>query len=208
MNLEMLSRVRKELTITASALYETILALAERVNRKVQVMQLHWQATTVLQRIDQVAMETGRLIVASLTNRPPGLTQHPSSFSPKQLDSLITHSMIQIRALKNLLVQTDEKIRDLKLEVIHENLLALQHDLTLRSAKIERLIVAPHAAAVGQPLRAWPRSSSVHLVTVMRGAYLLPPSETLVVQKGDILVFIGPELELTAAIEWFTNRSS
>jgi hypothetical protein len=208
MNLEILSRVRKELVITASAFYETILAIAERVNRKVQVMRLHWQATTVLQRIDRVAMETGRLIVESLTSHPNRWEYQPNNFSPQQLDSLITRSMIQIRALKDLLFQTDEKIRDLKLESIHEDLLAFQQDLILRSARIERLIVAPRAAAVGQPIGAWPRSSSVYLVTVMRGTSLLPPSETLVFQKDDIVVLIGPESELTASIAWFTNRPS
>lgn len=208
MNLEILGRVRKELTITTSAFYETILAIAERVNRKVQVMRLHWQAASVLQRIERVAMETGRLLVESLISHPNRSEHQPNNLFLKQLDSLITHSMIQMRALKDVLSQTDEKIRDLKLEAIHEDLLALQQDLILRSARIERIIVAPRAPAVGQPIGAWPRPSSVHLVTVMRGTYLLPPSETLVFQKNDIVVFIGPESELTASITWFTNRPS
>lgn len=205
MNLEILSRVRKELTITTNAFYETILAIAERVNRKVQIMRLHWQATTILQHIDRVATEIGRRIVETLTSHSSRLDPAHQS-NHKQLDSLLTHSMIQIRALKDLLVQTDEKIRDLKLEAIREDLLTLQQDLILRSARIERLIVTPHAPAVGQPLKAWPCSSSVHLVTVLRGPYLLPPSETLVFQRDDIVVLIGPESELSSSITWFTNR--
>ena len=41
MSLELLGRIQQELSITGSAIYETVLALAERANRKVQVLRLH-----------------------------------------------------------------------------------------------------------------------------------------------------------------------
>ena len=53
MSLELLGRIQQELSITGSAIYETILALAERANRKVQVLRLHSQASNLLSQIEQ-----------------------------------------------------------------------------------------------------------------------------------------------------------
>jgi hypothetical protein len=46
MSLELLGRIQQELSISGSALYETVLGLAERANRKVQVLRLHSQASS------------------------------------------------------------------------------------------------------------------------------------------------------------------
>ena len=54
MSLELLGRIQQELSITGSAMYETVLALAERVNRKVQVLRLHSHASSVLSQIVQL----------------------------------------------------------------------------------------------------------------------------------------------------------
>ena len=58
MSLELLGRIQQELSITGSAIYETILALAERANRKVQVLRLHNQASSLLSQIEQVPRRT------------------------------------------------------------------------------------------------------------------------------------------------------
>ena len=42
MTAEFLQRIRKEFTLTLTGLRETVLAISERVNRKVQVLKLHW----------------------------------------------------------------------------------------------------------------------------------------------------------------------
>jgi len=54
MSLELLGRIQQELSITGSAIYETVMALAERTNRKVQVLKLHSQASTLINQIEQV----------------------------------------------------------------------------------------------------------------------------------------------------------
>ena len=59
MSLELLGRIQQELSITGSAIYETVLALAERTNRKVQVLRLHSQASTLLSQIEQTHGELG-----------------------------------------------------------------------------------------------------------------------------------------------------
>ncbi|MCP9470487.1 MAG: TrkA C-terminal domain-containing protein [Nitrospira sp.] len=124
------------------------------------------------------------------------------------MDTILTRSMSQIHGLKQALLQIDTRIRDLKLEAVHEDLLKMQQDLSIRSARIERLTVARRAAAVGRSIRELPRSSSVHLVVVMRGAFLLAPLEDVVFQPDDIVVLIGPESELSSCVAWFTSQRS
>ena len=62
MSLEFLGRLHKELSITGSALYEIVLSISERVNRKTQIIRLHWHASGILQQIDKVTAEVGRQV--------------------------------------------------------------------------------------------------------------------------------------------------
>jgi hypothetical protein len=201
MSLEFLGRLHKELSITGSALYEMVLSISERVNRKTQIIRLHWHASGVLQRIDEVTAEVGRQVVDHVAHPFSIQGQHDSA-----LDTAVSHALVRVQKLKNSLTQIDGQIRELKLEAIHEELLKLQQDLTARSAKIERLTITRHAAAVGQTVSAMPRSSSVHIASVLRGPFLLAPSDGLIFRTDDIVVLIGIESELDRLVTWFTSQ--
>jgi hypothetical protein len=205
MTFEIIDRIRKELFITGSALYEIVLAVSERVNRKIQIIRLHWQASTFLERIDGIAIETGRQLADHLTRSRFTNGEHSVLAA---MDAILTRSMTQVHGLKQALLQIDTRIRDLKLEAVHEDLLKMQQDLSIRSARIERLTITRRAVAVGRSARELPRSSSVHLVVVMRGAFLLAPSDDVVFQPDDIVVLIGPESELSSCATWFTSQRS
>lgn len=200
MSLEFLGRLHKELSITGSALYEIVLSISERVNRKAQIIRLHWHASGILQQIDEVTAEVGRQ-VANHISRPSLNHQHDAA-----LDTTVSQAVTRVQKLKQSLTQIDGQIRELKLEAIHEDSLKLQQDLTVRSAKIERLTITRHAAAVGQTLSAMPRSSSVHIASVLRGPFLLAPSEGLTFRTDDIVVLIGVESEMDRLITWFTSK--
>ena len=62
LSFELLARIRKELSLTGSALYETTVAIAERVNRKVHMLRLHGQATAVLNQIHAIHRHVGQHI--------------------------------------------------------------------------------------------------------------------------------------------------
>ncbi len=205
MNLALLGRVHKELAITGSAFYEAILAISERVNRKVQIIRLHWQATTLLQRMDHVTSDVGQQIVDQVSRRFLASNQPDSVLGP--LDATLTRASVRVHELKQSLVRVDAQVRELKLEAIHEDLLRLQRDLSLRSAGIERLVIARGAAAVGQPVRALPRSSSVHIAAILRGPFLLAPAEDLVFRSDDIVVLVGIQSDLDQFVAWFTSKS-
>lgn len=206
MSLELLGRIQQELSITGSAIYETVLAFAERVNRKVQVLRLHSQASSLLSQIEQVHGELGRQIAALCAKRPP--FSHESTLPSDQLERLLGQAGDRIQQLKRTLSSVDSQIRELKVETIHHELLTLQQDLSLRAAAIERLPVLQGSPVIGRALAEVALPASVRLVTVLRGPFLLPPDDALVLRVDDILVLIGLQADLAQLASEFTQTRS
>lgn len=194
MSLELLGRIQQELSITGSAIYETVLALAERANRKVQVLRLHSHAASLLSQIEQGHGDLGRQLATLCAKRPP--FSHESTPQPDQLESFLGQAGDHIQHLKQTLLSVDSQIRDLKLETIHHDLLTLQQDLSLRAAAIERFPVVKGSPFAGRMLAQVELPASVRLVTVLRGPFLVPPDGTLVLRVDDVLIMIGLQAEL------------
>jgi hypothetical protein len=204
MTFELLARVHKELSLTGHAFYETILSISELVNRKVQIIRLHWQASTLLQHIDDVTAKVGQQIAAQVSDRL--LNQSHSDSVIGVIDQMLADAISRVQEMKQSLVGVDAQIRELKIETVHQDLLSLQRDLALRSGGIERLIVVRGAAAVGQPLSAFPQYSSAYVATIVRGPVLLAPTDDLLFRPGDIVVLIGSQTELRQLVSWFTGQ--
>ena len=203
MSLELLGRIQQELSITGSAMYETVLALAERVNRKVQVLRLHSHASSVLSQIEQGHGDLGRQIVALCAQRPP--FSRESGSPSNQLDNLLDQASDRIQMLKQTLLSVDSHIRELKMETIHHELLTLQQDLSLRAAAIERFLVAQGSPVIGRTLVEVALPASIRLVTVLRGPIIMPPDGTLILRAGDVLVMIGLQADLAQVASEFTQ---
>jgi len=202
MSLELFGRIQQELSITGSGIYETVLALAERANRKVQVLRLHSQASSLLSQIEQVHGELGLQIATLCAKRPP--FSHESTLPSDQLERFLGQAGDRIQQLKRTLLSVDSHIRELKLETIHHELLTLQQDLSLRAAAIERLPVARGSPVIGRTLAEVALPASVRLVTVLRGPFLVPPDEALVLRVDDVLVMIGLQADLAQVVSEFT----
>jgi K+/H+ antiporter YhaU regulatory subunit KhtT len=207
MTFELLGRVHKELSITGHAFYETILSISELVNRKVQIIRLHWQASILLQQIDDVTAKVGQQIVAQVSDRLQDQSPPPASVVGV-IDQTLADAISHVQELKRSLILVDAQIRELKVETAQQDLLSLQRDLALRSGGIERLTVVRGAAAAGQLLSALPRSSSAYVATVLRGPFLLAPTSDLQFRPGDIVVLIGAQTELDQLVSWFTGQRS
>lgn len=203
MSLELLGRIQQELSITGSAIYETVLALAERANRKVQVLRLHRQASALLSQIEQIHGELGRQIVALCAKRPP--FSHESTQPSEQLERFIGQAGDRVQQLKHTLLSVDSQIRELKLETVHQELLTLQQDLSLRAAAIERIPLVQGSQAIGKTLAEVPLPASVRLVTVLRGPFLVPPDNALVLRVNDVLVMIGLQDDLAQVVSEFAH---
>ena len=206
MTFELFGRLHKELSITGSAFYEMVLAISERVNRKVQIIRLHWQASSLLQRLDEQTGDVGRQMVTHVSRR--FLIHSQAAPDLADIESSLSHATAQVHEFKRSLFQIDSQIRELKLEAIHEELLRLYHDLKLRSARIDRLMITRTADAVGQPISAMPQSSPAHVAAILRGPFVLPPSDGLTFRPDDVVILIGMESDLDQAALWFTSQRS
>ncbi|HEX9154630.1 MAG TPA: TrkA C-terminal domain-containing protein [Nitrospira sp.] len=206
MSLEFLGRLQKELSITGSAVYESVMAVAERVNRKVHIIRLHGQAANLLTQIESVQGELGRRIAATFPNRPTAPLD--TALISNELERSLNQATDRIQQLKQTLIQVDGQIRELKLEAIHEDLLTLQRDLSMRAAAIERMLVPQGARAIGKTVSDLSLPPSVQLVTIFRGPFLMPPTDALVFRPDDIVIVIGLRTELEQLTEWFSPAHS
>jgi len=201
MSLEFIGRLQKELSLTGSAVYESVLAIAERVNRKVHILRLHSQAASLLSQIETEQGELGRRLVGAIPDRLS--VSRATTVSPADIDQILQRALGRIQDLKQTLVQVDGQIRELKMETIHEDLLRLQRDLSLRSAALDRLLVVQGSPAVGKSLADLTLPSSARLVTVLRGPFLIPPSDAFVFRPDDIVIVIGLRTDLDQVALWF-----
>ena len=194
MSLELLGRIQQELSITGNAIYETVLALAERANRKVQVLRLHSQASNLLSQIELGHGDIGRQIAALCKKTPP--FSHESTLPSDQLESVLGQAGDRIQQMKQTLLSIDSQIRELKLETVHHELLTLQQDLSLRAAAIERFSLVRGSPIIGRALAEVTLPPSVRLITVLRGPFLVPPDNSLALRVDDVLVMIGLKADL------------
>ena len=203
MSFELLGRIQQELSITGSAIYETVLALSERANRKVQILRLHNHASNLLNQIEQGHGDLGRHIVALSAKRSPLTPESPPSSN--QLGEVLGQAGDRIQQLKQTLLNVDSQIRELKLETIHHELLTLQQDLSLRTAAIERLTIVRGSPVIGKRLAEVALPPSVRLVTILRGPFLVSPDDTLVFRADDILIIVGLQVDLALVSSDFTH---
>lgn len=202
MSLEFIGRLQKELSLTTSAIYETVLAIAERVNRKVHILRLHGQAARTLSQIETVQAGLGREIAASFPLRSSDAGQR--SFDIQDLEGRLAKSTDRVHQLKQTLLEIDAKIRELKLEAVHEDLLGLQRELSLRSGTIEQVLISKNCRAIGKSIGELSLPPSLRVVAVFRGPFLVPPSDGFAFRPDDVAVIIGLKTDLEQAAFWFT----
>jgi K+/H+ antiporter YhaU regulatory subunit KhtT len=201
MLLDSLVRLRREFSITGQAIYESILAIAERVNRKVEVLRLHAQASAVLNQVDTVHGDLGRQITALWTRKfLPG----QESTLTNELNQLLAQTAARIHQLKETLLAVDTQVRVLKLETAHDDLLTFERDLSRRSAALERIVVPQGSSAIGQKIGDLRLPASVQLVTIFRGPFFINPSEALTLRADDVLIMVGLQADLAQVAAQFT----
>ena len=110
-------RITKEARITVSGLQEAVLAVSERVNRRVQILRLHWQAASLHRQILVAHRETG-MALCDL----PGLLDSIDSTLVQELSVHAEMHMRQsagsIRLLQAELMTIEAAIRELEIEAL------------------------------------------------------------------------------------------
>ncbi|MBS0171962.1 MAG: TrkA C-terminal domain-containing protein [Nitrospira sp.] len=201
LSFELLARIRKELSLTGSALYETIVAIAERVNRKVHVLRLHGQATTILHQIHTIHQQIGQR-VATAVAMPAGGFHPERTATIAPLDDVIRVASERIKGQRAALQQVERQIRELKIELAHEDLLTMQRELGLRDAAIERVVVARGAPVIGHPIGEFDLPPTTHIAAVFRGPFLLPLSDSMTLRPDDVVILVGLRHDL---IHWLPH---
>jgi hypothetical protein len=202
---ELLARLRKELLLTGNALYETVLAIAERVNRKVYVLRLHTQATQQLQSIRALQGQVGRRVADHLGSfSEAAVPSHGGSVT--DLATVVSGAAHRLKHVKTDLMKTESRIRELKREAADEELLAIQRDLALRDAALARIVVARGAAALGHSLGELDVPPTTRVVSIFRGPFVLPISDELFLRPDDVVVLVGLRADLEPLVSHFQKQ--
>lgn len=199
---ELLTRFRKELLLSGSALYETVMAIAERVNRKVHVLRLHSQATHHLHAIRTLQRQIGRDVAHHLASPPESAMPRSS----QALNTAISGAAGRLKQSRTHLMKIEGCIRELKAEVAHEELMVIQRDLMLRDAALERVVVAKGASILGRPLGDVAMPATARMVFVFRGPFLLLPSDSLLLRPDDIVLLAGLRADLDQLLPHFQQQ--
>ena len=203
---ELLARFRKELSFTGGALYETIVAIAERVNRKVQALRLHSQAATIHHHIHALHRDIGRRL-ADLSDKSLAIAPDIRA-RMLPLEGALRATVDRIKGQRAALQLIESQIRDLKIELAQEDLVTVQRELGLRDASLERIVVGSGAPVIGHPIGNFDFPSTTRLVAVFRGPFLLPLSDSLTLRQDDIVILVGLRHDLSRWLPRFQKASA
>lgn len=202
MTAAILQRLTREVRITASGFQEAVLAVSERVNRRVQILRLHWHAASLQRQIVDAHRMTGmalcelpQFLDATLTDSASGM----------RAEIQMRESAGSLRILRAELSSIEGAIRELEIEALHEHFIRFQQDLLTRNANIMRLTVGDAAPVIGQPAGRLPLPGALRVAAVLRGPVLLPSEPPVPLRPGDIVIILGPQPELSAVIPYITG---
>ena len=200
MTTEFLQRIRKEVSVTQDAVREIVIGLSERVNRKVQTLKLHWRAASLSDQRESALQELGAYL-ATLLVQASGLPERDS----EQLgaEARVGEAASRVRGLKKESMEIDALVRELEADALREDLLRIQHDLTVRAATLERISVPQGSSVLGQPVSHLSLPPATRVVAVCRGPAFLAVDQHLVLHAGDIVILVGPRTELKTAVSQF-----
>jgi hypothetical protein len=199
-------RLTKEASITLAGAREAVLCLSERVNRKTQLLRLHWQAAMLTHEMEKISRNVGHALcnlapLLNHANHDTGMTSANMTASTHLFEGAAA-----MRGLKQELTNVERSIRELDVEVLHEDLVKIQRDLMSRSAGLSRLVVAPGSSAIGLFPVQLNVPEMTHVVALLRGPSLLSSTAEVPIRAGDIVVLLGPQAQLQQAASYF-NRS-
>jgi septation ring formation regulator EzrA len=161
-----LDRVKREFWITVAAFREVVLTVAERVNRRVQIMRLQWHMAELTSRMEAVYQQVGGRLT-DLTTKDNDNPARPQD--PALMETILQEATPRLGQLRDELTQVTVRMRELEIDTLAEDLLKIQQDLASRSSTIERVAVARGAAVIGQSVPQLGLSPPVRVAAVFRG---------------------------------------
>ncbi len=203
---DLLQRIAKEAKITLETFRESVIAIAERVNRKVQILTLHSQASSVHEQIDIAYHDLGDRLCEFLTQSHDSAT-HRGMVAGTGAEMVLLEFIGKIHPLKQELVGIETLVRELEIDTLREDLVALQHDLSTRSALIRRVVVEPEAVANGRTVAQLGLPPTVRVAAILRGPMLISSVELVDLRPGDIVVLVGSRADLQDSLPLFSHAA-
>lgn len=191
---DLLQRLTKEAKVTLAGTHESVLAISERVNRKTQTLRLHWQASTLMRQMEDVSCGIGQTLCDLVASTHS--TGATTSITHTTADTRLLEAATTARFLKQELVRVEESIRELEVEVLHEDLINIQRDLMSRSATMARFLAAADSSAVGQSIAQLNLPGTIRAAALLRGPALLSSTAEIPIRAGDIVILVGPQADL------------
>lgn len=201
---DLVQRLTKEAKVTVMGTRESVLAIAERVNRKTQTLRLHWQASTLTHQMEHVSRGVGQnLCDLASESHSTGMM---ASITQMTAYARLLEAATTARSLKQELMRVEESIRELEVDALHEVLINIQRDLMSRSAGLSRLVIAPDSSVIGLSLAQLKLPESTRAAALLRGPALLSHATENPLRAGDIVILIGPQAELSGIRTRFVSR--
>lgn len=195
------------MSLSVVGIREMVLATADRVNRSVQTLKLHWRASTIADQTDTLHHQLGTALADLLardTETPPDAVDAATRAATAQ--RLLADAAARTRLLKRDLAHVESLIRELELEALRDDLLKIQHDLSARGLSLRRITVAPQSAADGRPVQDLPLEPPIRLVALLRGPTLVPSPESVVLRPGDVVLLLGPSAAVHHTVAHFIEQ--
>ena len=204
---DFLHRLRKRARLNLEALHEGVIAVSERVSRKVQIISLHWQAAGVQAEIDALQGSAGSQLVdlADDHERLPLASFSDFSEIGQKAHGILSDITVRLAWLRRELQRIDMLIRELEAETLREDLLKLQQDLSVRGAGVTRLNIPPQSIAIGRTADELGMPPAVRVAAVFRGPVVL--SDTVPLRRGDTIVVTGPIAEVREFTDQLMRRA-
>lgn len=198
---DFLIRIRAHTLPSLEGLREGLFAVAERVNRRTQIVRLHWQSSSMVAGISALHTFVGRVFVERLSSSSP-VNSHKQPFSTDReaLAELLAESSTEIQRIRKDLLTIENAIGDLETENLSETLVRIHRDLAARSATIERVSLPVGSPLLAMTSREVELATGARIAALLRGPTLLQSYDQLVLRPGDVMFLVGMQKELRARL--------
>lgn len=200
-HLDLLTRLRQEVRFTLTAIEESTLAVAERVNRKVQLMRLHWQASHIQTALTRIYRQIGEAVCRAVTDLS-GPSESPGAHLVPE--DVVRESLPQVQAYKEQLGRINVQVGVLRSEFVHDDLIRYYRDLQVRGETFTYVAVARGSSCIGLPFDALGPRYDVRVLMVVRGVVLLNPTDRSMFRVGDHVALAGSAQALMPCVAQLT----
>ncbi len=198
---DFVARIRHEATLSATGVRESLVSVAERVNRKVQIMKLHAHCSSLEDQVNAHYVNLGAVLAEHLPSEPSA--RRSLFFAPDTtpVAPRLASTLTQVLRLRRELQRLTSAITEIETETLTDTLMRMHRDLSTRGAAVERLVIQPRSAAAGLVAREFETSTQARVIAVCRGPALLTSCEQLALAPGDVLFLLGLRAQLRAAAQ-------